>query len=137
MGSSKRQYRGVELLKTAEARLTTVDGETALMLAARSGQARAVEALAPLEGGLCVTALSSLQRGFTALHFAATGGHEECVRILLELTQEAYTRTFARKTAAEWARTYNFPACAELIESAVSLAKASEGLTDPKGSEKV
>lgn len=128
---------GVELLKTAEARLTTVDGETALMLAARSGQARAVEALAPLEGGLCVTALSSLQRGFTALHFAATGGHEECVRILLELTQEAYTRTFARKTAAEWARTYNFPACAELIESAVSLAKASEGLTDPKGSEKV
>ncbi|EFO65641.1 Protein 21.1 [Giardia lamblia P15] len=129
--------KGVELLKTAEARLTTVDGETALMLAARSGQERAVETLAPLEGGVYVTALSSLQRGFTALHFAATGGHKECVKILLELTQEAYIRTFARKTAAEWARTYNFPACAELIEKAVSSARTSEELMDPKGPRRV
>lgn len=107
---------GVELLKSAEAKLTTVDGETALMLAARSGQVSAVKSLAPLEGGLYVTALSSLQRGFTALHFAAAGGHEECVKVLLEHTQEAYMRTHARKTAAEWARTYGFSTCAELID---------------------
>lgn len=134
----------VELLKNEESGLTTIDGETALMLAAKSGQVDAVKALAPLEGGLYISALSSLQRGFTALYFAAVAGHEECVKILLENTQEAHIKTFAKKTASEWARACNFFSCAELIEEAISPTKAkvrekakTETQKDQKGSEEI
>ena len=57
------------------------DGLVALQVASREGYAELVKLLASNARG-SVNARSD--SGFTALHFAATEGHEPCARVLLE-----------------------------------------------------
>lgn len=61
----------------------TLDGTTALHLAAYRGRARFIRFLIETCGA-DVNARSG-NTGFTALHFAAMNGHTECVKTLLEL----------------------------------------------------
>jgi ankyrin repeat protein len=75
--------------------LTTQDGETVLMTAARAGNADAVKIL--LEHGADVNARESY-KGQTALMWAAAERHPEVVKVLLEHGADWKVRSFDRET---------------------------------------
>ena len=103
--------RCVQML-LAEAGLKDNRGWTALMHAARSGNAESVNLLVPFELGM------QTSNGETALRIACLAGNPECVRLL---TEEMHIPNELNETPLELARRSNeesAKACVEILEAA-------------------
>jgi ankyrin repeat protein len=94
-----------------------------LLRAARAGDAAALAAqlAAGADVGQCAAWFGS-----TALHLAAHGGHEACVRALLQAGAEKETKNEAGKRAFDYARENGHASLVQLLAEAPSAAAVAE-----------
>lgn len=80
---------------------------------ARTGNHQGLRAL--LNGQYVVGFIDTCTNGWTALRFACHGGHQECVKVLIECGAEVNSPTEAGATALHWACRFGSAKCVELL----------------------
>ncbi|EFO62070.1 Kinase, NEK [Giardia lamblia P15] len=111
----------VKLLKDAEAKLTTPEQWTALMMAAANGSLLIVRQLQGLEAGM------TNNTGQTALMIAAAANRVEVVRQLLRF--EVRKRDSARRTALMYAAMNGHEECVDILKRYEAKMRDKEKLT--------